>query len=266
MTERTYILSTGRTGTNFLAHYFSTHPDAVARHEPGASRLLRVASNMRLAGSMDKTTAARIFRTLDALNRPTAERYIESNPFLVGLTDIVLLTHPTARIAHIVRDPRIYIPSIMNHNNTSGFKLLGNKYLPFWLWRTSSAVDEAHSDDLFARYAEYWTVANEFIARHGQPTHELFRFEDVFELPRDGLAELEAFVGLDMDRASGAVTIERPLNTSRDEALPAWTEWTDDQVVLVDRLCGTMMERHGYGRERAWRERVATARAARTTT
>lgn len=267
MNERMYILSTGRTGTNFLAHYFNTHRDAVAVHEPSASRLLRLVSNLRLAGRISKSVAQAIFRVLDSLNRAHDVKYIESNPFIVGFADIVHITHPGSKVLHIVRDPRTYIPSIMNHSNTSGFKSLGNKYLPFWLWRNSRAVDKPYRNQLFTRYAEYWTVANRFISEHAdQQDYHLFRFEDVFEPPHRDLEKLEEFAGLDMSTASGEITIERPLNQSQDDALPAWAEWTDGQVMLVDDLCGELMEQYGYGEEQAWLDRVSIARTAKAAT
>lgn len=267
MNERTYILSTGRTGTNFLAHYFDTHRDAVAVHEPRPSRLLRLVSNLRLAGKISRDLAQTIFQALDSLTRNHDVKYIESNPFIVGFADIVHLVHPGSKVLHIVRDPRTYIPSIMNHNNTSGLKSLGNKYLPFWLWRNSRTVAKPYRNQLFTRYAEYWTVANQFIFDHAyMPNYHLFRFEDVFKPPHRDLEKLEDFVGLDMSNASGEITIERPLNQSEDDALPAWADWADGQVMLVDELCGELMEQYGYGKEQAWLDRVSIARTTKATT
>jgi hypothetical protein len=46
MTHHAFIVSTGRTGTQFLAHYFEQNfAHVTARHEPKPSYLLCMASN-----------------------------------------------------------------------------------------------------------------------------------------------------------------------------------------------------------------------------
>ncbi len=46
MSKTALILSSGRTGTQFLAHYLDANYDSVvARHEPPPARLLRFASH-----------------------------------------------------------------------------------------------------------------------------------------------------------------------------------------------------------------------------
>ena len=46
MNRMIFVLSTGRTGTKFLAEYFNNnYPDITALHEPKPSYLLRLMSN-----------------------------------------------------------------------------------------------------------------------------------------------------------------------------------------------------------------------------
>ena len=76
------VLSTGRTGTQALAHYFNTCYDNVtALHEPKPTRQFRVMSNMAIAGKLPRERAVKNLvrfrrRLVEKITRPI---YIESN-------------------------------------------------------------------------------------------------------------------------------------------------------------------------------------------
>src|SRR4051812_12823408 len=81
------ILSTGRTGTKALAHFFNTtYHNVTPLHEPRPSRHLRLLSNRAMAKGMTAEAAVRSLTKarsalLASLTRPI---YIESNWYVYG--------------------------------------------------------------------------------------------------------------------------------------------------------------------------------------
>ena len=127
--------ASGRTGTQFLAHYFDANYDrVVARHEPPPARLLRMASHAHMSGYLSD----RQLRALLAYKRRRhdagagADWYLESNPFLVGFADVLGDAWKNPTIIHVVRDPREHARSALNHGTGRGLKALANRLLPFW--------------------------------------------------------------------------------------------------------------------------------------
>ena len=76
-----FVLSSGRTGTHFLAHYFNSNYDnVVALHEPKSTYLFRRYSNAYIAGKVPRERMIGVLRgarreVLDSLQTDT---YIES--------------------------------------------------------------------------------------------------------------------------------------------------------------------------------------------
>ena len=130
------LLSTGRTGTKALASYFDTAFENVcALHEPPRSRHLRVASNRHLRGRLSEqqlveTYAAARRARFASIREPI---YVESNPFLHGFVGVFDRVFDAPRVVHIVRDPRTYVRSYINHGAFRGIKGLAARYYPDWM-------------------------------------------------------------------------------------------------------------------------------------
>ena len=117
MPRTVLIVSSGRTGTQFLAHYFdANYPNVVARHEPPPRYLLRVAANAHAAGALSSAAVARLLEAKRRrIDRLSADLYVESNPFLWGAVDVFEEVFEGATIVHVVRDPREQVRSSLNH-------------------------------------------------------------------------------------------------------------------------------------------------------
>ncbi|MCI3949443.1 MAG: hypothetical protein K0R11_1377, partial [Acidimicrobiales bacterium] len=108
-----FVVSTGRTGTQFLADLFG-RLGARASHEPGP-RWLRLVSNAHVAGRLSSERAARLVGRVRRaeVEQAGAAPWVESSCLVYGLVDPLLASFPEAAVVQVVRDPRTYVRSAM---------------------------------------------------------------------------------------------------------------------------------------------------------
>ncbi|MBI4034522.1 sulfotransferase domain-containing protein [Candidatus Saccharibacteria bacterium] len=248
-----FVLSTGRTGTQFLAHYFNEYPDVFAVHEPPPSWRLRMWSMAFVQGRTSTPVLRRVINKFRgrSISRLTEPVYLESNNFAVGFAPAIKAEFKNAVIIHVVRDPRDYITSALNHGADSGLKGLANRYFPYWHLRSGLW---ANPKEIFERTARYWTIVDELLssAGRGYPHYYRFTFEQLFAADTKALAEIAKALGLKL-RPDAAVRKQEKANVSRLRVMPNWPDWTAEQAKIVDKICGAGMKRYGYGREPNWR-------------
>jgi hypothetical protein len=256
------VLSTGRTGTQALAHYFNTCYDNVtALHEPKPTRHFRVMSNRAMAGKLSKDTAVRTLvrsrrRLVEKITRPV---YIESNWYLYGFLDALKEVFGRPKVLHVVRDPRTFIPSYLNYGTFSGLKKVATTFLPYWYLRPEQV--EKNPTKTWSqltqpeRLAFHWHVVNREIDRgaglYGDD-YLLLRYEDVFprklaehETP-PGLARLLGWVGLPPNDRLLEMMRDKKMNASRNRGFPKWEEWDGPTRDAVLAMCGDQMRQYGY--------------------
>ena len=102
-----YILSAGRTGTVFLENLLSIYaPDVIAEHEPHPTRYQMMLGNMRNdLGLLKGTTRSWVHASRKSRDSQTPGPYIEINPFLCAVSDLLPDPDRPLRIVHIVREP-----------------------------------------------------------------------------------------------------------------------------------------------------------------
>jgi hypothetical protein len=260
------VLSTGRTGTQALAHYFNTAYDQVtALHEPKPTRHFRVMSNRAVAGKLTREAAVRALvhsrrRLVEKITRPI---YIESNWYLYGFLEALKEVFGKPKILHVVRDPRTFIPSYINYGTFSGLKRMAAEFLPYWYLRPEQY--EKNPPKTWKQMSEperlafHWHVVNREVDRGAEMyggDYLLLRYEDIF--PREkqgetaspaalppGLVRLLDWVGLPAsDRLLNQMGDKR--NASRNRGFPKWDQWDEPTRRAVLETCGEQMERYGY--------------------
>jgi hypothetical protein len=251
------IVSSGRTGTQFLAHYFdANHPSVVARHEPPPRTLLRIASNAHAAGALPGAALAPLLAAKRRrVARLDADLYVESNPFLWGAVDVFREIFEDATIVHVVRDPREQVRSSLNHGTGRGRKRLAGSLVPFWYPRLPRGPARG---DWFARAAGFWCVVNEGLREQGAACtdYRLVRYEALFDSTHSGLRELCEWLGLPFRGSGSPVDPARRINRSQGSALGGWRSWSDEQCATLHRIAGPLMAEYGYGDESEWKQRV----------
>jgi hypothetical protein len=263
------VLSTGRTGTQALAHYFNTCYDHVtALHEPKPTRHFRMMSNRAMTGKLSREAAVRALvrsrrRLMEKITRPV---YIESNWYLYGFLEALKDVFGRPKILHVVRDPRTFIPSYINYGTFSGLKKIAAEFLPYWYLKPEqyekNPAKRWNEMSEPERLAWHWHIVNREIDRGAEMYGEdylLLKYEDLF--PREGkapageeateralppgLARLLDWIGLPPnEKLIQALGDKR--NASRNRGFPKWGQWDEAARGAVLARCGEQMERYGY--------------------
>jgi hypothetical protein len=256
-----WILAAGRSATRFLAHYYqANYEGVVARHEPPTSRLLRVASNAHVAGVLSREALIALLRHKRRryINPIEAELYIESNPYAWGFAGVFGEVWPEPTILHVVRDPREYVRSSLNHGTSTGLKWLANRFLPFWFPDVRKRLGLSFAPSWLGRAAGLWVLVNRTIEERARrcADYHLFRYEDLFDESHSGLRAMCSVLGLEYREEGVAHAPSQRVNPGLLSVLPRWPEWSREQCLELERICGALMPKYGYGGEAEWRERV----------
>jgi hypothetical protein len=262
------VLSTGRTGTQALAHYFNTCYDHVtALHEPKPTRHFRMMSNRAMTGKLSRETAVRALvrsrrRLVEKITRPI---YIESNWYLYGFLEALKDVFGWPKILHVVRDPRTFIPSYINYGTFSGLKKVAAEFLPYWYLKPEqyekNPAKRWNEMSEPERLAWHWHVVNREIDRGAQLYGEDYlrlKYEDLFPrekpvardeasvkaLPPD-LKRLLDWIGLPPNEKLLAALGDKR-NASGNRGFPKWQQWDEATRAAVLARCGEQMERYDY--------------------
>jgi len=179
MPSPVFILSTGRTGTQFFEDYFNQTSDAMCRHEPWPSRRFKFLSNLYLNQKVSARRVSRIYqRSRKKLFRSLKGRkYIESSNFIFGCMDPLREHYGEVKIIHLVRHPLSYITSHLGKGFWRGHKRFFARFVPYWLEK----LPVKDRSDPIELLAARWNYVNRHIGSYadGHPYLRI-RFEDLF--------------------------------------------------------------------------------------
>ncbi len=169
---------------------------------------------------------------------------------------------PRAKLIAIVRDPRTWVRSFLNHGARYDDEdrtdwLPPGRLTPAklgqidltWKWDRWGA---------FEKLAWEWSVIYGAVgsAVEENPRARIWRYEDLFGGDPAHMRELVSFAAEHGARRYGtgdvAAFLGDRVNASSGAARD-WQSWTPEQAALVDELCGPLMARWGYGDEPEWR-------------
>lgn len=177
-----FILSTGRTGTQFFESYISETSSSLCLHEPKPSRRFKFLSNAYLNNQVKSQWICRAFKySRNKIIRKLGpeQNYIESNNFAFGCIKALNQCYSDIKILHIIRNPLDYVQSHLNHGFWVGHKRFFAQYIPFWL----ESVDpkKYYRNDPLALLLLRWIYVNKVIFSYKEDNIYLrVRFEDVF--------------------------------------------------------------------------------------
>jgi hypothetical protein len=252
-----FVVSTGRTGTQFLAELFG-RLGARASHEPGP-RWLRLASNAHVAGRLSTERAGRLVARVRRaeVEADGAPPWVESSCLIYGLVDPLLSTFPDAHVVQVVRDPRTYLRSALGWGayraggrplNVVPFRRLApTQFTP----RTVRGRITWARSGQFERLCWAWAAMNRAMREQGEGSarYSIVRYEDLFDPIRSGptLRSLCALAGFDGDDATLARLAEHRVNAGRKTpSVPDWTRWTAGERALLVQECGDEAGHYGY--------------------
>ena len=248
-----FVVSTGRTGTTFLAQA-ATDLGAKGCHEPGPW-WLRHLSNAYATGHLDHDRAVRILRSRRGDIGRSAP-YLEASCLIYGLVAPLLEAFPEARVVHVVRDPRTYVRSGM----AWGAYRFGGRPLNLLPYRRLAPPQFRPLDlparlrwvfdDQFNRLCWAWSAMNEAMRTQGagRDRFSTVRFEDLTDREQGPavLGWLARDLGLAVDADRLAELAGDPVNASGGDPADDWTTWTSARLRVLQDRTGAEASRYGY--------------------
>jgi len=188
--QRVFIVSTGRTGSHFLAYYLNRNRLIPAAHQPQPDGL--DVGNDYARGRIGAD------RVVDWLRRRDFGEVVEVTPFFFSLLGPMGDLWPAARLVVVIRHPLDYCLSAYGH---WGGWYSGPGDEKFRVRATDFPDDPYHDAwDRLSRaekIAWLWRYQNMVMCHDLPPDGLLVRFEDIFSPPYAGMARLLEFLGLD---------------------------------------------------------------------
>jgi len=244
MKEPIFLVSTGRTGTVFLAKLFQVYAkDMDANHSTRFTRPINILANMYAMGKLPKKTMKRVFGLVKfrAISNSSL-RYFESNPFYINIVDIIHEFFPEARFIHIVRSPASYTRSHIAWERGRLKSRLANQCLPFWQPVPYTAHLKGLHFDLYQRvdfYARSWNVKNEnaFSVLENRPNVLMLQFEDVFDrtIGHSLLTHIFEWLGVRLKEDMPCDVLDKRENESDGKCILPWNDRCDE---IVREQCG----------------------------
>lgn len=247
-----------------MGEFFNQHAGYQGLHEPQPSRILRMWSIAHFEGVVSNHyLRAALFAKRRRLYNPDDSRvYVESNPYLIGFADVLGDVFASPTIIHIVRDPRDYVKSAINHGNDRGIKLLLNSYLPFWYANVEHILGLPYKLPMRLRTAAYWSIANKALIDFGKRHPEnyyMFRYEDVFDGEQKDMKKLLGILNLSSQDIKQSNVSKKGRNQSRLSSVQSWNTWSNEDCRIVNDLCDPLMTELGYGLEPEWKRKLKDA-------
>jgi len=246
-----FIISTGRTGTKFLADFFNRFENIEARHEPKPNFLSL--GNNYAEGKISSNIAQEIIATdrrivLNELYKMNAKIYIESNNRLFSLIPVLRNTFPNCKFLHIVRDGRDVVRSGMGRGwyEPNDFPRIKATDFPddpyFKEWEKMSR---------FEKICWWWQKKDSFIYEsvRGKEDSITVKFEDIFDPDKKykGIKNIIDFINIDINFTNDFKDLmKQKVNDSKSYAIPYWKEWGSDLKNQFIKIAGKHMTNYGY--------------------
>jgi hypothetical protein len=235
-----FVVSTGRTGTQFLAKTIAGW-GARSHHEPGPW-WLRHLSNAHASGAVSRERAVHLLHRVRDDVLSVDAPWFEASCLDHGLVGPLLEAFPEATVVQVVRHPVGYVRSAQDW----GAYRLGGRPLNVLPYRRL-APPQFHpfnpaervrwvGQDQFARLAWAWSAMNRAMRTQGEGSDRFrtVRFESMTD-PAEGPVELGRLaddLGLTVDPATLAAAVPERVNASKPKA-GAWSPAQWDQLVAL---------------------------------
>ena len=236
-----FIISTGRTGTDFFTTLFNSEavPDAWSLHEPRPAFRAR---SYQLTGR-PYTRFERLYFQIPRQRwhrRRPESWYVETNYHLFAAIPLIREAFPHAWIIHVIRDGRAVVTSWLNK-----YRYITNDHItPHCLPHDPATQEWAYWNPL-QKLSWYWKTVNELVAAQ-QPDLWL-SFEQLFQHPYPDLYYMLDQLPLEHyepDKVK-ALAGER-INRTQNRFFPSYEQWPQRWQAQFWAVAGPAMQRFGY--------------------
>ncbi len=271
-----FVLSPSRTGTVFLTRSLSERfPDLRCVHEPPPSRVQLILGNLRNHLGWGGPVVRWLFRRSLASrlrDGPGDRPYVEINPMLCPITDLVAELDGELSVVHMTRDPRTWVPSIETFK-ASGYRRHLIDFVPYAKPEPAPRPDGWSRLDPTERALWRWRYCNERILElepHCR-RYARVRYEDVFSpdpaVRSASVGRILETLGIAGDEAGAPEADHAWFDTSvRVNVTPGAPDARSERPAAPDEaalqaICGPLAAAFGYGAADAARSRTEPSRS-----
>ena len=246
-----FVLSAGRTGTVFLSRILDSKLGGLrCVHEPRPSRLTLMMGNLRNRTGIGTRLIHEVFRRALAkrlAHLSPGDRYVEINPMLCPITDVLVALDAPLRVVHLVRDPRTWVRSIRSFK-ASGLRRHVIDYVPIATPFPPSRPRGWRHLDASQKALWRWRFCNEQILklRSSSDAYACVRYEDL--LGDDAALQQSA-----LRRILRCLELETPENvpwfdtqTRLNPAPSTLSSEVEVEEAAVQSICGPLLSEFGY--------------------
>ena len=248
--NKTFIVSTGRTGTKFFARFLNKLDNVYAKHEPKPDFL-----NLAIDYVRNRVKERKVINTIEKnrralakdVKRKEAEFYVESNNRFFSLLDFLDDIFNNFKIVHIIRDGRDYVRSGMGriwYTKEDTDPRMKASYFP-----NDPYYDKWDEMSRFEKICWRWQKKDGFILDSIEDMSNVItvKFADIFkDKKHSGLYQICDYIGLDKSEVRKIVKemMNRKVNSTKEYAISKWTEWDIRKKRQFDEIAGDHMENY----------------------
>jgi hypothetical protein len=248
-----FIVSTGRTGTKFLANFYNNFDRVFTVHEPYPD--FRSISPKYIVNEIPHSVAVKKFdygRRLIAkkVKQNNCNKYIESNSRLSYLIPVIRDVIDDPKFIHIVRDGRNYLRSAMSRpygplfsKNDKNLKITAKDFPEDPFYR------EWDNMDVFEKISWYWVKKDSLIIKELKENDSItIKYEDIFKKNFEGIIRLSKFIGVNIDKTIELMKKKKSyrINKSDEYKIPHWTRWSEDKISTFNKIAYNHMKKYDY--------------------
>ncbi len=249
--DKYFIISTGRTGTQFLARFFNEFKSVYSVHEPKPD-FVKLGVDYAY-GQVDKSKAVKkIERGRRAIckdvKRHGKDMYVESNNRVFSLIGALDEVFDDYKIIHIVRDGRDYVRSGMSRD----WWYTDKDWNP--RMKASEFKDDPYRDkwedmSRFEKICWRWQKKDGIIYESLIDKDNFIRlkFEDIFkDEDYAGIYEMGEYIGLENEEIKKNIEkmMDRKINATKEYEIDKWPEWTEEMIETFEEIAGDHMKKY----------------------
>lgn len=263
------VVSTGRTGTQFLAEALNniSHDEnkLVSVHEPLPDLLdfgKRVVNNRTISSYQKLYLKASRVHLLKKVKSSSNQIYLESNNNLVPLLKFLKEIFPNFRLIYVVRAPKTYVTSAYNNlqkatDNNESYTIFSSKDKRNRITAEDFPDDPYYKEwqnfSQFEKTCWHWAKYNEMIMdfiKSSEIDVKTLKFEELFraDLLIDTIKDLTHWIGIEEESLDlqSKTRIRKKVNASHDLFLSKYKDWTSEQKRFFHDMTDPIASHFGY--------------------
>lgn len=255
--RKSFIISTGRTGTKFMEKLFSSSNDVNCIHEYHLDDQMKSVNFLK--GHLKEKEFLNFYKIsrFRLLWNNRNRVFVESNPHILFGTPAILKKIKRTRLALVIRNPKSFVRSgcnrtIIDRNGDviKTYSIEDNWTIKAYEFDSKITEKDWNEMEMAKRFIWVWNFKNSLILDviKKSESGKVFRFEDLFT-DYDSLREFVNFtsygkVEISKEDFDELTAIKVNLNKVQD--FPDYIEWSDELKNYLNSECRDLMLKFNY--------------------